>query len=432
MRDEVRVLTVGTDVDLGTKSVAWTDDYNVKDFDWVFLDFHSLDKSVGDSTISDSIEGMMNIPDEDDIFKSIANGNNFIVFLPERRTIPKTDRTSISLYNLTPVGLNLVEESGSSIDYDTINPNWTWYFDSNFDWNIRIDRKEPAVFELFGRRFVYEFTTIVQNNSSELLATDILFHEITEPEVSTHQPEMNQLPGKLSFIPVIKNWSPNELIREILDSFTDMDTRIKTDQSPEWVNDWRLPEEDGLVRELEDLRIKKKEIESKIKEKEGELDEYEEYKALLWGNEGELEILVPTVFREMDFEVEGEVPHGRDGMIRLDDLNIVLEITGTKNSISDKKCRQLSTWVDEAEIDELDRDHTGILVANPDRETNPPNRTENDYLPPHLQNFLSKRGYKVLLTHNLFELYSEFRKGDLSNEDIEEMLRSDSLFVYGS
>lgn len=430
MGDEVRVLAVGTDIDLATKSVNWDEEYNVKDFDWIFLDFYSLDNMVGDSTISDTLESSLIIPSKKDIFKSIANGNRFVVFLPNREYIPKTSQFRFTFNKLTFANLNIVGESGMSVDQSTIDSNWSWYFDSNFEWNVRLKRTEPELFEIFGGKYIYEFSGIAQNNSGELLACDVIFHEVIDPDVPSHQPKTNQLPGKLSLIPVIKNWNTNELARDILDEFTDLNTRIKTDKSPNWISDWTLPEEPEIRNRLENLREKKTEIESTIRSTKEELAEYEQYKALLWGNEGELEMLVPKVFREMGFEVEGEVPHGRDGMIRLDDLNIVIEITGTKNSISDDKCRQLSTWVDEAEIEETGRDHTGMLIANPVREVRPTNRSKNDCLPPHLQDFLSKRDFKVLLTHNLFKLYSEFRDGNTAKDEIEAMLKNDALFVY--
>lgn len=66
---------------------------------------------------------------------------------------------------------------------------------------------------------------------------------------------------------MIKNWNSNELVKEILDEFTDLETRIKTKNSPEWVDEKSLPGEDETVSELGDLREQKREIEQKIEEK---------------------------------------------------------------------------------------------------------------------------------------------------------------------
>jgi hypothetical protein len=417
---------VGTDVGVATKSVSWNEEYNVKDYDWIFLDYYSLDQQVGDSTISEVFNGIVE-PRQSDLFRAVATGSKVIVLLPERDPIPRDKHGQITINEHFPNDFALIDEAGRSLNQDSVPPEWKWYFDSPFNWKMYIGMSSET-YKYGNEEFVYEYQELAANAANELLACKVLFHQIRE----TRTPRQNQtedLPGEISYIPVIKNWGANELVKEILDEFTDLDTRIKTKDSPEWADEKSLPGEDETASELGELREQKREIEQKIKEKNEELQEFDRYKALLWGNEDILEQLVPEIFREFGFEVEGEQPHGRDGMILLDDKRFVMEITGTTGGIKDDKCRQLSTWVDDLELEDQEHDYIGLLVVNPDRRTRPSDRNPDEYLPPHLRRFLEKRDFHVLLTPDLYHLLSKYRADKLESEDIRDILTGNGLVL---
>ncbi|RLM96215.1 hypothetical protein [Haloarcula sp. Atlit-7R] len=424
--NDLRVLCIGTDVGVATKSVNWNEEYNVKDYDWIFLDYYSLDQRVGDSTISEVFNEIVT-PGKYDLFRAVATGSKVIVLLPERDPIPRNNHIEINISNHFPNNFYLISESGSSLNQDSIPSQWRWYFDSQFDWKMHISG-ESDICEYGDKEFIYEYQGLAENAAYEFLACKVLFKQIKETR-SPRQNKTEHLPGEISYIPVIKNWDSNELIKEILDEFTDLDTRIKTKDSPEWVDEKSLPGEDETVSELGELRDQKNEIEQKIEEKNEDLQEFDRYKALLWGNENILEQLVPEVFSEFGFEVEGEQPHGRDGMILLNDKRFVMEITGTTGGIRDDKCRQLSTWVDNLELEDQEHDYTGLLVVNPDRRTQPSDRNPDEYLPPHLRKFLEKRDFHVLLTPNLYHLLSKYRTGEIEPEDIHDVLTGDDLIL---
>jgi len=417
---------VGTDVGVATTSVKWNEDYNVKDYDWIFLDYYSLDKKVGDSTISEVFNSIVE-PGQSDLFRAVATDSKVVVLLPERGSISKDNHYNLAISDHFPNDLVLIEESGQSLNQDSVPQEWKWYFDSQFNWKMYIGRKADT-YKYGDEEFVYDHQRLAANTAKEFLACKVLFHQIIET-FGHRQDKTERLPGEISYIPVIKNWNPEELIKEILDEFTDLDTRIKTKNSPEWVDEKSLPREDETVSELGELREQKKEIEQKIKQKNKELQEFDRYKALLWGNENLLEQLVPEIFSEFGFEVEGEQPHGRDGMIYLENKRLVLEITGTTGGISDDKCRQLSAWVDDLQIEDQEHNYTGLLVVNPDRRTEPSDRNPGGYLPPHLREFLEKRDFHVLLTPALYDLLGKYRSNELEYEEIREILTGDDLIL---
>lgn len=423
---DLRVLSVGTDVGVATKSVKWNEDYNIKDYDWIFLNYYSLDQQVGDSTVSELLNGFVK-PGQSDIFRSVATGSKVVALLPERNKIPRDRHTRMDISGHFPNDFSLINESGESLQPDTVPTRWEWYFDRSFNWKVYI-RGRAGEYEYRGSRFEYRNKSLASNKANELLACVSNFQEVIETS-SGYQNEKNELPGEISFIPVIRDYNPENLIKEILDEFTDLDARIKAENSPGWVDEKSLPGENEKVSELSDLKDQKRKIEEEIAQKNEELQELGRYKALLWGNEDALEQLVPEVFREFGFDVEGEQPHGRDGMIFHDNKRYVMEITGTTGGISDDKCRQLSAWVDDLELEDQENDYIGLLVVNPDRKTRPGERNPDEYLPPHLRRFLEKRGYHVLLTPKLYDLLGKYRSSRIDYGDICDILDKDDLVI---
>lgn len=425
MSDDLTVLTVGTEVETATSSVGWTDEYNVKDYDWIFLDYYTLEKRVRGSSIQSEFSEQIDAFDSNDIERAIITGSKIIVFISEKSYISTGQGTKITPINSVPIKTNLIKQEGKSLDKDGVIDEWEWYFDQPYKYSMTLS---PEIIrgKIAGVSYESNPKPIATNTSMETLALQAEFSVTADPTGSS---EKKAVDGMVYLLPVLPGWQTDDLVREILDRFTKFNVRIKTEESPEWAEGYTLPGESDAKHDLKNLRQEKKEIEEQITEQEGKVSEFEKYKILLWGNEGTLEALVPKVFREMGLKTEGEQKHGRDGLIITDELRLVLEITGTKNDISDNKCRQLSAWVDDVDLEDDSNDYTGLLVVNPQCNTNPSDRNKSDFLPSHLQTFLEKRGFRVLLTPRLYEIFGEYRPGNIDTSDVEELLLEDGLFV---
>lgn len=424
MANDLRILSVGCDVAVASRSVSWTEEYNIKDYDRVFFDVHTLDNLVSDSTISEKLGDHVYHPSLSNIYKAIANGTKIIIFVGERKNIPHDKHTYFSVNSLIPGGVNFVQESGRSVNKDSISQGWEWYFSGQFYWNIHFtnDVKDYSG----GNTPAYaNIESLVENGANEPLAGAIRYL-VKDSQSSA----LTNLPGYIILLPVIQDWETEDLIDRIIHQFTNIDTQVNTGDFPEWVENWRMSSEDELISEIDELKRRKSEIEDNIAEKKDQREEYDRYKVLLYGNAGALENLVPEIFAEMNFDVEGEDRHGKDGLVNIGDTSYVMEITGTKNAISDDKCRQLSTWVDEMEIEnDSEKNYSGLLVANPHRLKPPQERELNDYLPPHLQDFLEKRGYHLLLTTDLYNIFSDYIDGKLERSDIVSKFDTDELVI---
>jgi len=226
------------------------------------------------------------------------------------------------------------------------------------------------------------------------------------------------------FLPVTERVTSSELIQSLIEYEVGVNITMDQKHSPEWTSNWSLPGENEARTEAKRLEEEIAQKKDRLASLEKELAEYQRYKTLLYGNEGPLEQLVPEVFNEMGFDVEGEEPHGPDGMIHLEDRSFVLEITGTTNDISDSKYEQLLGHIVDAEGEDQKTRFDGLLVVNPRREEKPSERNPDEYLPTHLRRRIKQRGFKILLTPILYEILEQYRAGETDTEEIREALLS--------
>ncbi|MCD2201892.1 hypothetical protein [Halobacterium sp. KA-6] len=420
MTDDPSILTVGSEIDQVADSKNWDESYNIKGYDCVFLDLYSLAERLDD----EKPDGNIQTPNDSSVMRAMAAGNQIYVLVPESNEISYSNRI-LPLDRIIPGQFSLVEESGKYVDLDSVAEDWEWYFNSHFNWNLRLGM-DSEIFEVDRQRFSLNQSPIVQNKSEESIAWEFIYRIVVQTNTGS---KLDELDGRVVFLPIIEGVSPSELIESLIEHEVGITLSADQKNNPEWTSDWSLPGEDDAKTQAEEL---KKEIERKqktLETLEEEITEYDRYKTLLWGNERALEQLVPEVFEEVGFDVDGETPHGRDGMIHLDDRSFVMEVTGTTNDIRDKKYEQLLGWVADAEADYPKTRIDGLLVVNPRREEKPSERNPDEYLPPHLRQRLNRRDFKLLLTPTLYEMLEAYRASDIDTEDLRKSLLTDDLVI---
>ena len=123
---------------------------------------------------------------------------------------------------------------------------------------------------------------------------------------------------------------------------------------------------------------------------------------------------------EVGLEVGGEIPGKRDGVIKLSDQWISLEIFGSVNGVKARKYRQLTDWVENVQVDHPDKDVEGLLVANTFAEDDPEERPP-DLLQGDPKRLMEQRGFHAISTIDIYRMICGYRNGDLMTRDIEEM-----------
>jgi prefoldin subunit 5 len=424
----MRVLSVGQPLPFATESVGWNEEYNIKDYDVVFLnlqkiaDLHRKANARSSSTILeftgwDSLE----LPSRQEASTALATDTDIVATLPDRRTVDKkpsrTNSISVSLLKWIKPELNLRYESGESVNPDSIDDEWQWYFDTDsIQWwaHLYSDDTTP---DNSGLKF--SISSLVLNGYNRALAAQI--------DVS----HSGKSRGSIFLVPLLENWSyqdfaSNVFQRVILDKNPG---EAEQESSPEWVENYSVPGEKRTQTNIDELESEIEELKEQKREAEAELDELQKFKRLLYQNGDPLEDIVPETLRELGLSVEGELENDRDALIHLDSTHIAVETYGTTKGVKREKCRQLDDWVQQLMLDDEqeDIDYTGLLIVNPLRRKDPEDR--NGFLTPNVEKFMNRRGYQILTTPNLFELFVAHRRDEIDTEDIVELLEGDDTKI---
>lgn len=419
-----RVLSVGHRLPFATKNTDWDERRNIKDYNVVFLDidgFYQRDFEAPPAFVS---------PHFDDVMQHVQSGNDIVATLPEK-TVKQVRGRGYKLLRWLPDNFDIIEESGESVDPGSINDEWRWYFDgSEFRWHLVFPIQESLVRS--ESSVVFGTQPIVQNVYNRAVAVELNFGRLEEPQNAVHHSVNNTTirpwSGSIYLIPLIQSPVYPEIAKKILRyNILGKGNYPEQEDTPGWVSNYSAPRESEITDQIVNLQTEIERLEEKLSRKESELEDARRNKILLYGNEDSLEELVPSIFREMGFSVEGEEPHGEDGQINLEDRTIVLEITGTTRGISTGKCSQLSRHVQDCEVENPKQRYDGLLVINPLRKTDPKERS--GYLSGDVETLMDRWGHKILTTHKLFDLYVDFRNDNVNRTEIEQLLTGDKTVL---
>ena len=431
----VRVLSIGRKFSRATKNANWflEDDVNINDYNVVFLDYPTLEKY---EEATEYPNGSPQLPSANDVVTHLISGNDIVVLYPSKSEIRITNRV-LRLFEWLPDNLTLTQESGTSVNEESIAEKWEWYFEKeNIDWDFYLPKIIKATQS--NDRLCYRVKPIVQNIYDRAIAARLSYGRIADkiapPDFNSVDPTQREnLPieygdGCVYFLPMINGWEYDELAAHILRyNILEKEKQPQQQQTPEWVDNYTVPGENKIESNISSLENEIKELEEKVRNKQADLEDLREYKSLLFGNDDQLENIVPEVFEEIGFNVEGETSHGHDGVIKLDDRTIVLEITGTNSGVKKNKCQQVDRWVRSHETDDPDGNYTGLLIVNPLRETDPDDRS--GYLAPDVEKIMDQWGHKILTSPTVFDMFVQTKRDNLTKEEIKEKLTSDETLI---
>lgn len=412
-----RILCVGSNLRFA-EHADWDEQPNISDYDLVFLNLRDLEKRFHEFT-DDEIRGraedrVFNIADPERVMDVLMHGGDIYAILPtvrekidEQHPVgellkdAEKDVTGISprppsvdFFNFFPAVLEVENQGGKSVDENSIDSDWRWYFKDSFDWDICF-RPTKGTKDV-GLR--YELQSLVENRYEKQLASEL----VHTPFKSRYQ---DREIGSIYLLPLLDGWGFENLADKILEKFypdIDIETEAK---APEWAGQLSTP--------------RQQELEEKISELETELALEDQYRILLYGTGDSLEHTVHQAFRELGFEVQGEKEGRRDGLVSSDKQIYVLEIHGTTGGVKKRKLRQLYEWKEDNE-DKWDRPVTGLYIVNPKRKTKPNDR--NITVPPDTVDYVDGKDLHIVRTPELFNAISKKQRNELTTGDIQQML----------
>ena len=424
----MRVFSKGSGLPYVHKSSGWNEHANFKDYDVVFVNLLNLENKS--QNYDHPYNGSENIPkllDSSDVSKFIRTGGYMIVYLPKHPTVEmgetttkpkktaggsqqpaprggsmsKKDNTEpYSEYNLLdwlPFSAKFnTDESGESIE--VFKNDWKWYFGDSFKWEYMISG--------FSGQF-FDYKTIAKNSYDEDISI-----EVTRGNDG----------GYAALVPPNSNYLYSEFVKSVLQNVFDIESGVRGRAPPSWLSDYSLPTEENIQQEIDEKR-------SEVNRLEKEIENITQFKQLLYEADTRLEETVQNALRQIGFDVSGEIPGKRDGVLHSNKTDFVLEITGTTGGIKLSKCRQLDEWVDNAVAESPQQSVSGLLIVNSEMSTAPGDR--NLAVEPNVQKYMDKRGdYKILTTIDLYKLVKLEIEEEIGRKVLKQMLsQKDTLLT---
>jgi len=412
----MRVLAKGGSIPgLQHDEAEWEEPANIKDYDIVILNLNGIIEKAGElATPSSNIPQSIEFPSVEDVVKSLGAGNELYIFLPDTRKINllrvedgNSSKEEVDLLSWLPFDIQTSEESGVSVDQDSVPGRWQWYFNEDFDWPMYLPRaslKDDVlpVEDFFSTVSQYSIaqTTFEEDIASRLMITDTgdLVSKFSDDEMERNYP------GSVYLLPIKSGYSFSEAAAETLSQLHDFS--IEASSVPDWAESKQLPRQREIIEKSHELRE--------------EFERLNRFNKLLYADGPELEETVLDAFQELGFETRPEISGKRDGAVLFDDKVYVLETHGTENAIGIGKVDQLNRWVRDAEKDFEDRDVEGLLVANAHRRQEPEDRGQPIVGDP--KDHLKEYGYKLLTAPQLYQFIQKNQQGRLPTDEIEKVL----------
>ncbi|WP_058571680.1 hypothetical protein [Haloferax profundi] len=436
------MLVKGPETALADVQADWDEEENLIDSNLAFYDLKHLQHRnyefaypTFDSLSKDPVQ----LPSKGDVINYLHGGNDIVIRLPNTSKFHlegedhdgNEEWFEFNPFAWLPIGVGLNEEKSG--DLVTAEPEWEWYFDDDFHWETVLQlgaairntgsgyhdprppksgpapksRSMPPPSAYFPSPSIQE---LASNNVNGLLAATVKFR--SERPINGGFKESD---GQIYFLPPHPSRDSGEFIRGILEREYGFDV----EHQPDWVEHYALPNEDEFRNRIEQIEMEISDIESGVQEAR-------RYRSILFEGDDELEEMVPEVLRRLGLDVDGEVPGGRDGAIKLEDQTFILEITGQSDGVDHQKIRQLEDHLDDTASEGYGTNRTGLLIFNHFKYRDPTNR---QLTTANFKDRLEKRDCKLLTTVDLYQILCDYEREEIDTEHVVGMLTSGDTII---
>lgn len=155
----VRILSKGSQLDYADYA-DWDESANVRDYDIVFINLRDLERRKDEflhARVPAEYRRLYEFPLPEHVVQLLLSGGDIFVVLPfELSARPSEDQDweppepipgdtpvrggtpILNFLSWLPFTLEVHEEGGESVEEETIDEDWDWYFDDDFSWNFSI------------------------------------------------------------------------------------------------------------------------------------------------------------------------------------------------------------------------------------------------------------------------------------------------------
>ena len=462
---EKRILVISSEIGklASVKTVTWSEELpNIADFDVVILDLVSLYSDVENNKIKlDNLR----YPNKEAVSKLIGSEGELIVIsypethlmqpVPERisrqpmqprgiccgisndelLTMPTPRGPHNDLYWWSPIPLKNIIEQGYLVQDKIKDTPFRKYIEQGIKkWSYYLElRKQQETFipdsgyANCDYWMEYNIEPVALNRYNKPIAASFSITVKAKPRYAFGESDARVIStsGPVVILPPPTEFTIEEAIRLILAKLYGV---ALESVEPEWLQNYKVPGENELEKEIRSLEQKIEEDKREVEQKKKQMKDLTKFKKLLTETggtktgEGVLEEIVWETLEELGATVKRpDEPGKSDGWFTdYKGRKAVLEIKGKRGrkSIAAKDVRELENWVS----DGLERreDYKGILFGNPFREDRPEERKEP--FPPDVRRFAEKRHQCIVTTVQLFEAFKRVKAGKMKPEEIFDKL----------
>ena len=215
-----------------------------------------------------------------------------------------------------------------------------------------------------------------------------------------------------------------------LDSLFELNARLQAPEAvviPAWAESISILDESHHIDAKNQIINDIAELERNLHEEEDMIRHIQNYKNLIASRGTALEEITKQILSELGFMLFDTEP-GRDDIIaKYNDIDIVAEIKGVKNSAAEKHAAQLEKWVSTF-LEKNERTPKPILIVNGYCET-PLQERKDPVFPDQMIPYSTSRNHALLSTTQLLCLYIEIQINPSVKEDrIKELLETVGVY----
>ncbi|NQE04527.1 hypothetical protein C5S32_01535 [ANME-1 cluster archaeon GoMg1] len=463
---EKRILVISSEIGKLTsvKTVPWSEELpNIADFDVVIMDLVSLYFDVENNKIK---LNNLRYPNKEAVSKLIEFDGELIVIsypathltqpVPERisgqpmppmqphgisscisnselLTMPTPRSPHNDLYWWSPIPIKNILEDGSSIPEIKDTPFHEYIEQGIKKWSYYLELRKPQ--EKFTPDYgdancdywrEYNIEPIALNRYA-LIAASFSITVKAKPRYASGESDVHVIStsGPVVILPPPTEFTIEEAIRLILAKLYGV---ALESVEPEWLQNYKVPGENELEKEIRSLEQKIEEDKREVEQKKKQMKDLTKFKKLLTETggtktgEGVLEEIVWETLEELGATVKRpDEPGKSDGWFTdYKGRKAVLEIKGKRGrkSIATGDVRELENWVSDGLAKR--EEYKGIFFGNPFREDCPEERKEP--FPPDVRGFAEKRHQCIVATVQLFEAFTRVKAGKMKPEEIFDKL----------
>ena len=413
------------------ESITWEDIGkgtipNIAEFDIVILNFVRMTPQKAEYIVDPYGRGLRSI------HNLLWSGSELILITDGEQRVTTVDQVTTNIFRILPVSIPFVKERGETILVE--DEKYRDYYETHVDhWNFYIKdecRFPDGAKNLLSERerIEYKFPlcqlskVIARNGFDKPISFSIRYGYRYESE---NYGSTLRLSGHLTILQAPdKTESVESAIKTLLSHYG---IHIKS-KAPTWTNDFNVPGEEAIGREIKQLEEEKIKTREKIKSKEAEKEEITRYKELLFEDGDELRDIVWDTLDQIGFKVNKHDEYKEDGSIQEGKEVAVLEIKGREKSLTTGDVRQLDDWITDYTLRE-GKEPIGILIGNHYRLKKPESRDEP--FPPDVLRYVKANSRKLSLitTFQLFEIFCRIKNEKLDADTVrKEIMRNEGVF----